>query len=274
MSTQITEHSTYINGHKIAFLEQGVGSPVFLIHGIPTNSLMWRKIIPLLAKRHRVIAPDLLNYGKSEKPSNADVSINAQSRMIVQLMDALGVHRADVVAHDIGGGIAQLIAVKNPERIRKLVLIDSVCFDSWPIPEFEPLQLPGADAGMSLNEFVSMMRGFMPNGVYNKGIMSNDVIDRYIEPWSTEDGKRDFFRNLKRLNNEYTQAITGELNKLPHQTLILWGDKDPFQKPEYAPKLAKEIPNAELVWIKDVGHWLIDEKPDEIGEHIDLFLGK
>ena len=274
MSTQITEHSTYINGHKIAFLEQGVGSPVFLIHGIPTNSLMWRKIIPLLSKRHRVIAPDLLNYGKSEKPSNADVSINAQSRMIVQLMDALGVHRADVVAHDIGGGIAQLIAVKNPERIRKLVLIDSVCFDSWPIPEFEPLQLPGADAGMSLNEFVSMMRGFMPNGVYNKGIMSNDVIDRYIEPWSTEDGKRDFFRNLKRLNNEYTQAITGELNKLPHQTLILWGDKDPFQKPEYAPKLAKAIPNAELVWIKDVGHWLIDEKPDEIGEHIDLFLGK
>ena len=235
---------------------------------------MWRKIIPLLAKRHRVIAPDLLNYGKSEKPKNADVSINAQAHMIGQLMDALGVHRADVVAHDIGGGIAQLVAVRNPEKVRKLVLIDSVCFDSWPIPEFEPLQLPGADAGMSLNEFVSMMRGFMPNGVYNKDIMSNDVIDRYIEPWSTEDGKRAFFRNLRRLNNEYTQAITGELNKLPHQTLILWGDKDPFQKPEYAPKLAKAIPNAELVWIKDAGHWLIDEKPDEIGEHIDLFLGK
>jgi 2-hydroxymuconate-semialdehyde hydrolase len=104
--------------------------------------------------------------------------------------------------------------------------------------------------------------------------MSNDVIDRYIEPWSTEDGKQAFFRNLRRLNNEYTQAITGELNKLPHQTLILWGDKDPFQKPEYAPKLAEAIPNAELVWIKDAGHWLIDEKPDEIGEHIDLFLGK
>ena len=274
MNTQITEHTTYINGHKIAFLEQGAGNPVFLIHGIPTNSLMWRDIIPQLATKHRVLAPDLLNYGKSDKPNNADVSINAQSHIIVQLMDALGVHRADVVAHDIGGGIAQLIAVKNPERIRKLVLIDSVCFDSWPIPEFEPLQLPGADAGMSLNEFVSMMRGFMPNGVYNKGIMSNDVIDRYIEPWSTEDGKRAFFRNLRRLNNEYTQAITGELNKLPHQTLILWGDKGPFQKPEYAPKLAKAIPNAELVWIKDAGHWLIDEKPDEIGEHIDLFLGK
>ena len=168
MNTQITEHTTYINGHKIAFLEQGAGNPVFLIHGIPTNNLMWRKIIPLLAKRHHVLAPDLLNYGKSDKPNNADVSINAQSHIIVQLMDALGVHRADVVAHDIGGGIAQLIAVKNPERIRKLVLIDSVCFDSWPIPEFEPLQLPEADTGMSLNEFVSMMRGLCQTAYITK----------------------------------------------------------------------------------------------------------
>ena len=59
MNTQITEHHTYIDGHKIAFREQGEGSPVILIHGIPTNSLMWRAIIPRLAKTHRVIAPDL-----------------------------------------------------------------------------------------------------------------------------------------------------------------------------------------------------------------------
>lgn len=71
---------------------------------------MWRDLIPQLAKKNRVIAPSLLNYGQSEKPQNADVSINAQSRMIVQLMDALGVRRSDVVAHDIGGGVAQLIA--------------------------------------------------------------------------------------------------------------------------------------------------------------------
>ena len=158
MSTQVKEHHTYIDGHKIAFREQGKGSPVILIHGIPTNSLMWRAIIPLLAKTHRVIAPDLLNYGQSTKPKSADVSINAQSRMIVKLMDALGVRRADIVAHDIGGGIAQLIAVNYPEKVRKLVLMDSVCFDSWPIPEFEPLQQPGADDAMNLSAFVDMMR--------------------------------------------------------------------------------------------------------------------
>jgi len=272
MSTQITENYTYIDGHKIAFREQGEGSPVILIHGIPTNSLMWRAIIPQLAKTHRVIAPDLLNYGQSAKPKSADVSINAQSRMLVKLMDALGARRADIVAHDIGGGVAQLMAVNYPERLRKLVLMDSVCFDSWPIPEFQPLQQTTAETAMSLREFVDMMRGFMPSGVSDKSAMTDDVIQLYLAPWSTDDGKRAFFRNLRRLNHEYTQAIADELKKLPHQTLVMWGDKDPFQKPEYALKLAEAIPNAELVWIKDAGHWLIDEKPDEIGGHINRFL--
>jgi len=272
MNTEPTEHQTYIDGHKIAFREQGSGSPVILIHGIPTNSLMWRDIMPQLARSHRVIAPDLLNYGQSTKPKNADVSINAQSRVLVQLMDTLGVRRADVVAHDIGGGVAQLMAVNCPEKIRKLVLMDSVCFDSWPIPEFEPLQHPEAESEMSLHNFITMMRGFMPNGVYNKSVMTDEIIDLYLAPWSTEDGKRAFFRNLRRLNKEYTQAIADELGRLPHQTLVIWGENDPFQKPEYASRLAETIPDAELVWIKDAGHWLIDEKPAEIGDRIADFL--
>lgn len=272
MSKQISEHHTCIDGHRIAYRQQGEGSPVILIHGIPTNSLMWRAIIPQLSGSHRVIAPDLLNYGLSDKPAAADVSISAQSRIIVRLMDALGVRRADVVAHDIGGGVAQLMAVNHPEKIRKLVLLDSVCFDSWPIPEFEPLQQQGAEAAMSLDEFVKMMRDFMPGGVHNKEVMTDEVMDLYLDPWSSEDGKRAFFRNLRRLNKEYTEAVSDALERLPHQTLVMWGDKDPFQKPEYASKLAAAIPNAELVWVKDAGHWLTEEKPDEIGHRIKQFL--
>lgn len=274
MNAHVAEGHAYVDGYRIAFREQGQGSPVMLLHGIPTNSLLWREVIPQLAKRHRVIAPDLLNYGQSDKPEQADVSINAQSRMIVGLMDALGVYRADMVAHDIGGGVAQLIAVKAPQRIRKLVLMDSVCFDSWPIPEFEPLQKPGAEDAMSLDEFVSMMRDFMPNGVYDKGVMTDELTDLYLSPWSSEDGKRAFFRNLRRLNKEYTEAIADELKALSHPTLILWGKQDAFQDPDYASRLAKAIPNAEVTLIKNAGHWLIDEKPDEVGEHIAHFLAR
>ena len=150
--------------------------------------------------------------------------------------------------------------------------MDSICFDSWPIPEFEALQEPGAEAGMSLDEFTSMMRDFMPNGVHNKSVMTEELIDLYLTPWSSEDGKRAFFRNLRRLNKEYTQAIAEELKHLPHPCLVMWGEKDPFQKSEYASKLAEAIPKAELVWIKDAAHWLVDEKPDEVGDRIDRFL--
>jgi len=128
---------------------------------------------------------------RSRRPP--DVSINAESKMILQFMLALGIRSADVVAHDIGGGVAQLLAVKAPEAVRKLVLIDSVCFDSWPIPEFEPLLSPEAEEKMSLKAFIAMMRDFMPTGVVNKSVMTDEVIDPYLAPWSSEDGKRAFF---------------------------------------------------------------------------------
>lgn len=269
---QSNHHIIQIDGHSIAYAEQGEGSPVVLIHGIPTSNLLWRKVMPELAKTHQVFAPDLLNYGKSDKPVDANVSIEAQSRLIVKFMDKLGIKSADIVAHDIGGGVAQLIAVNYSDRVRKLVLIDAVCFDSWPIPEFLPLQKAVAEEDMSLEAFLTMMRGFMPQGVYNKAAMTNEVVDLYLAPWSTEAGKKALFRNFRRLNPEYTQAIAGDLKHLPHETLILWAENDVFQKPAYASKLQETIPNAKLIWIKDAGHWLMEEKPEQISGHLIVFL--
>lgn len=268
------DHVVHIDGHRIAYQTQGEGSPVVLIHGIPTSNLLWRKVMPELATTHQVFAPDMLNYGKSDKPADANVSIEAQSRLIVKLMDQLGLKSADIVAHDIGGGVAQLIAVNHPERVRKLVLIDTVCFDSWPIPEFLPLQKAGAEEAMSLAAFLKMMRGFMPQGVHNKAVMTDEVIDLYLAPWSTEAGKKALFRNFRRLNPEYTQAIAGELTHLANDTLILWAENDVFQKPAYARTLQATIPNAKLIWIKDAGHWLMEEKPEEISGHLITFLDR
>jgi 2-hydroxymuconate-semialdehyde hydrolase len=271
-SLRYTQQFTRVDGHRIAYIDEGEGPPLLLIHGIPSNGLMWREVIPELSKNFRVIAPDLLNYGQSEMPESADVSINAQQRILFGLLDSLGIRRANVVAHDIGGGVAQLMAVEKPERIDQLVLIDSVCFDSWPIPEFEPLQKHGAEADMGLDDFVEMIRGFLPKGVVDPQVMTKSVIELYTKPWSTEKGKKAFFRNLRRLNSEYTLAISDTLSQLPHSTLIIWGEKDTFQKPEYGPRLEKAIPNSKLTVIDDVGHFLLEEKPTEISELILNFL--
>ena len=111
MSESNLEHQyLQVDGHRIAYLEQGEGAPLILLHGIPMSGLLWRKILPQLAQTHRVIVPDMLNYGKSDKPLDADVSIAAQSKILIGLMDALGIRCADLVAHDIGGGVAQILA--------------------------------------------------------------------------------------------------------------------------------------------------------------------
>ncbi|WP_348827929.1 alpha/beta hydrolase [Halomonas sp. RT37] len=268
-----TRH-TWIEGHRLAYKEMGQGQPLLLIHGIPTNKLMWRHVMPELARQYRVIAPDMLNYGESDMPTDADVSISAQARLLVKLMDALGVPSADIVSHDIGGGVSQLIAVNHPERIRRQVLIDSVCFDSWPIPEFKQMLEPGVEASTSVEEFIATMRDFMPKGVHDPEAATERLKEIYVEPWNSAEGKAAFFRNIRRLNKEYTQAIAGELKNLEIATLVLWGDKDNFQKPDYAPMLADAIPGARLEWIKDAGHWVTDEQPEATSRHILEFLDR
>ena len=261
-----------VDGHRLSYREAGDGPPVLLLHGIPTSSELWRDVIPTLARTRRVVAPDLLNYGRSDKPARADVSINAQARLMLGLMDALGLRRADVVAHDIGGGVAQLMAVRRPERIARLALANTVCFDSWPIPEFQPLQAPGAEDGMSLDDFLAMLRDFLPNGVHRPEALSEGAVEAMLAPWSDAAGKRALFRNFRRLNPEYTRAIAGELETLPHSTLILWGRHDPFQKLAYGEKLAATIPDARLEVIEDAAHWIMEEKPGEVADRLAAFL--
>lgn len=98
-----THRFLMVEGHRIVYLDEGDEPPLVLLHGIPTSSLLWRDVIPMLAQTRRVIAPDMLNYGRSDKPQRADVSIAAQTRILIGFMNALGLGRVDLAAHDIGG---------------------------------------------------------------------------------------------------------------------------------------------------------------------------
>ena len=102
--------------------------------------------------------------------------------------------------------------------------------------------------------------------------MTDELKKQYLKQWSNEQGKAALFNNMRRLNKEYTQAIAGELKSLKHETLILWGDEDNFQKPKYAPQLAQTLSNATLTWIEKAGHWVIDEKPERVTSLMGEFL--
>jgi pimeloyl-ACP methyl ester carboxylesterase len=127
---------------RVAWTDLGKGEPVILLHGIPTWSFLYNEVIPLLAPHNRVIAPDFLGHGYSDKRDFFDRSLLVQTDMIILLMDHLGVERADFVGHDTGGGVALIMAIHHPERVARLVLTNVVAYDSWPIDDMIALGNP------------------------------------------------------------------------------------------------------------------------------------
>ncbi len=125
--------------------------------------------------------------------------------------------------------------------------------------------------GLSVALLLSLS-AFLPNGGHRSEALTAEAAEMILPPWSDEEGKRALFRNLRRLNPEYTQAIAGELQDLSRETLILWGRHDPFQKPAYAQRLCDVIPQAAVKYFEQAAHWIMEEKPTEVAAALRRFL--
>src|SRR5438477_8364849 len=101
------------SGGELAYIDEGDGPAVLLLHGFPTSSFLWRSFVPPLAARFRVIVPDLLGYGDSDKPAEADLTMRAQARYVREMLESLPVQRCAAIAHDLGGAVAQLRALEG-----------------------------------------------------------------------------------------------------------------------------------------------------------------
>src|SRR5256714_1787934 len=153
----------------VAYLRQGQGPAVLLLHGIPSSSYLWRDVIDPLSATFDVLAPDLLGYGDSDKRLDADLSIAAQARYMVAFMETLGVHQAAVIGHDIGGGVAQLMAVDEAQRVARLSLIDSAVDNNWPVPVIARLKEPAWDQIMVNIDLRKGLREGLEKGMVTAG---------------------------------------------------------------------------------------------------------
>src|SRR5690606_23802081 len=115
-----------VDGVRLAYRDRGRGEPVIFIHGTPSHSYEWRDVVPHIeASGLRVIAYDLLGYGRSERPADRDTSVAAQTELLEHLLDTLGLEQVNIVAHDIGGAIGLRFAIARPERVRRLMIMDA-----------------------------------------------------------------------------------------------------------------------------------------------------
>lgn len=286
MKTEVDKKLIETSFGRIAYVEAGApeNPPVLLIHGIPTSSYLWRRVLPFLQDEFHCIAPDLMGLGDSEvDPHSTAFHMDSQAEMLEEVMDQLGHGTFAVVAHDQGGAAAQLLAARRAERLTALVLTDCVCYDNWPVPAIARLQtfvrVPfiaemAARAGFfKLRETTTAFSAFR-RGVFDPSKMSDEAIIEYLRPLhSSRRARRSFLQFLLAGNPSYTMAAVDGLRCFEKPTLLLWAADDRYISPSWGKKLHEEIPGAErFELIPFCGHYWPEERPAEFSSYIARFL--
>lgn len=265
-----------VDGVRLAYRDRGEGDPVVLVHGTPSYSHEWRHVAPAIeAAGHRVITYDLLGYGASERPLDRDTSVGAQTGLLVGLLDALGLQAPSLVTHDIGGAIGQRMAVLHPERLRRLVLIDTVSYDSWPSSTWREILRTRRedDAPMPAGEFEELLTRQLRMTVADEAVMSGDELRAFLAPHRTALGRVSFFEHqVRHYDSRYTEELTDRLGEIVVPVRLLWGAEDRWQPTHWAERLAADIPHAELVVVPDAGHFVMEDAPERVTREVLDFL--
>jgi 2-hydroxymuconate-semialdehyde hydrolase len=258
------------SGGELAYTDEGDGPAVVLIHGFPQSSFVWRDLAPLLSPRFRVIVPDMLGSGDSEKPADVPLGIVAQAGYIRELLNGLGVHRYAVIGHSVGGGVAQLLALDG-EGVDAMVLLSSTAFDGWPTLLTREIQRTPPDQRVEL--FVhSGIRASLRIGMADPDRISPDQVMEYLRPWSGPENVAAFFRFADAMDGAGLSDREDDLGKLEIPVLIFWGEGDEFYPPATAERLNAAIPTSTLGLLPGCRHFLVEDAIETIGPMIYEYL--
>ncbi len=273
---RIPVHTASVNGHRIAYLDEGQGPPLILLHGYGGSMWQWEYQQPLTAQ-FRVITPDLIGSGLSDKPA-IDYRPEELIDSIRGLMDELGLPTATLIGNSMGGGVAIGMALTYAERVHRLVLIDGL-----PDHVRERLVSPlmqraiNTHAPAWLARFGALLFGnrtmeaVLKEIVYDHRLVTPLVLDR-----SNRNRQRaDMITPLLSLRNSlplWEQHFAPRLKDIRQPTLILWGEHDRLFPPQVGRDLHTTIPHSEFIVIPDAGHIPQWEQPQAVNRHIKEFL--
>jgi pimeloyl-ACP methyl ester carboxylesterase len=263
-------------GIKTNYLEAGDGPPVVLIHGSGpgvTAYANWRPVIPELAKDFRVVAPDMVGFGFSERPKGVRYGLDTWADQTVALMDTLGLDRVKLVGNSFGGAIALRIAAQLPDRVDKLVLMGSMGV-SFPITE-------GLDRVWGYEPSFENMRAVLDVFAYSRKIVNDELAEvRYrgsIEPGFQESFSAMFPADESGSRQRWVEAMTTpeeQLRALPHRALIVHGREDAVIPLQNSYDLMGLLDNADLAVFSHCGHWSMIERTADFNRLVrDFFRG-
>jgi 2-hydroxymuconate-semialdehyde hydrolase len=249
---------------ELAYADMGEGPAAVLLHGHPTSSVLWRDLGPALSIGMRVIVPDLLGYGESEKPTPG-LSLAEQAASVRALLTKLGVERFAAVGHGLGGGVAQRLAFDG--GVDALILIDSVAFDAWPSPATRELQAnppPGTPEAAE-----TLVREWLAHAV-RKRAFTADELEAYVRPW--RDDPAALPRALQALDGRGLEGSAPTLAALEAPVLVVWGEDDPFLPAALAERLGEALPGSMVALLPGCGHLVMEDAPDTVAGLVHQFL--
>ena len=257
----------------VAYVQAGdAGVPVVFLHGLPASSFLWRRAIAALHRSFPCYALDLLGYGDSDQDEGADLSLPAQATVLSLWADAVGLERFHLVGHDIGGGVAQVFTTRHPERVGRLVLVDTVAYDSWPVPDITRLKEPHWDETLRARDLRPGFRRAFEQELVHKERLTDEVLEGYVGPFVGRGGREAYLRCARALETRHLLDLTERIEAIPHPTLVLWGERDTFQELRFGQRLVAALSNARIEVCADGGHFLPEDRPEWVAKRIRGFL--
>lgn len=274
-----------VAGRRIAYVDQGDGDPILLLHGCPFHAYEWKEVIPILSRRFRVLAPDLLGLGDSVVTLDDDYRLPQDAEMVEGFLAGLGIDSAHVVAHDHGGATALLLMKRAPQLMRTLVLTNIEAYDAWPSAEerpylkliVHPLTSPIFWALLHLK---GVRRYVFSIAAHRQEVLTDDVLDAFVRPHVSTPARwqrlRRFFRwQLDREHNQVTVRAVDSMRTFNRPTLILWGKRDGNFGEAIARRLADDIPGVvRIEWLEDSGHLPMLEEPQRYADAVTAFIAE
>lgn len=253
----------------MSYVDEGAGPPVLLVHGTPSWSFEWREVIRALSKTHRVVAPDHLGFGLSDKPPRAPLAPEDHALRLKALVEELDLRDLELVVHDFGGPIGLPIALDMPERVKRITVVNTWMWPNGDDPQVRRLdRVIRSFVGRFLYRWLNFSpRVLLPAAFGDKTKLSKAAHRHYLAPF---DARRD-----REATYALARALVGsdpfyatlwerraELERVP--MTIVWGMKDPAFQERHLAKWTTAFPSAEVVRIADAGHFVAEERPEAI----------
>jgi pimeloyl-ACP methyl ester carboxylesterase len=270
-----------LHGRRVIYRVAGSGPPVVLIHGMLNSSSHWRAVALNLAREHTVIAPDLIGHGDSAAP-RGDYSLGAHASSIRDLLAAIGIDRASIVGHSLGGGVAMQFFYQFPQRTERLVLVSSGGLGHEVSPMLRTAALPGISALLSLTIHPRMTGALMNGGgrLRERRIRLGvymQALARALRPLENAEARQAFLQTLRAVIDVHGQRVSATdrlylLERTP--TMIVWGERDNTIPLQHGREAHEAIPHSYFTTLPDAAHFPHLEDPEGLAGALREFIGE